>query len=1020
VSFASSSRPTRPAPPPGKRRRGALAPTLVVLGVIVVLVLILAQVWTEVLWYDQLGFLEVLRTEWGTRAVLFTLGFVVMSTAVGLCMRYAYSSRPVYAPSTPEQASLDQYRAAIEPLRKVVMIAGPALVGFVAGVMASQQWATVQLWMHAQHVGVTDPQYGIDLGFYLFTLPALRFIVSFLVAVVVIASIASIATHYLYGGVRIGGSKDMPRTTRAARVQLSVLGAVLMVLVAVNYWLDRYSILTKTADKFDGASYTDVHAVIPSKAILAGIAAFVAVTFVVTAIRGNWRLPLIGVGLMVVAAITVGGIYPAVVQRFQVQPNQQDAEAEFILRNIDATRTAYGIDGILTEPYEANVTAAPKALRDDAETAASIRLLDPQVVSPSFKQLEQVTSFYSFPDTLSVDRYQLDGKVQDTVVAARELNLSGLEPSQRNWTNDVTVYTHGYGVVAARGNTTAGRGAPSFFERGIPSVGELGDYEPRLYFSPESPAYSIVGGPEATTGWELDYPTNEAGGSVNTRFPTQDVSAGPGIGNAWNKLLYAVKFGSEQILFSDRVTADSQILYDRSPRERVEKVAPYLTLDGRVYPAVVDGRVKWIVDGYTTSSEYPYAAQVTLDSATVDSLTQSSSAIEALQPKRANYIRNSVKATVDAYDGSVTLYAWDDQDPVLQAWNEIFPTSLQPLSEIDGQLMSHLRYPEDLFKVQRELLTRYHVSDPAQFFTGTDFWAVPDDPNATGEIAQPPYYMTLRMPGQDKASFSLTSTFIPFGEQARNVMRGYIAVDADAGSQDGTKAAEYGQIRLLEFPRDGSVPGPGQVNNNMTVDDRVAAEFTLLTKGGARMVRANLLALPVGDGMLFVQPVYLQAETGTTFPLLQRVIAAFGDEVAISETLDGALDAVFAGDSGVDTDDSGGGTDPGTGEEPGEEPTDEPTDEPSDDPGTGEEPEGDEAQARADLADALARAQSAIADSQAALAAGDFAAYGTAQEALDQAVADAIDAESRLTGSDGTASTSDLDPTPAPSATSGS
>ncbi|MBT0994484.1 UPF0182 family protein [Cellulomonas sp. DKR-3] len=1010
MSFASSSRPTRPARPPGKRR-GALVPTLVVLGAIVVLVLILAQVWTEVLWYDQLGFLEVLRTEWGTRAILFAIGFLVMGAAVGLSMRYAYSSRPVYAPSTPEQASLDQYREAIEPLRKVVMIAGPALVGFVAGVMASQQWDTVQLWMHAQHVGTQDPQYGIDLGFYLFTLPALRFVVSFLVAVVVIAAIASLATHYLYGGLRIGGSKDTPRTTRAARIQLGVLGAVLMVLVAVNYWLDRYSILTKTADKFDGASYTDVHAVIPSKAILAGIAAFVAVTFVVTAIRGNWRLPLIGVGLMIVAAIAVGGIYPAVVQRFQVQPNQQDAESEFIERNIDATRVAYGIDDIETTEYDANVTAAPQALRDDAETAASIRLLDPQVVSPSFKQLQQVTNFYSFPDTLSVDRYQLDGESQDTVVAARELNLSGLEASQRNWTNDVTVYTHGYGVVAARGNTTAGRGAPSFFEGGIPSTGELGDYEPRLYFSPESPAYSIVGGPEDSTGWELDYPTNDGGGSVNTRFPTQDVSAGPEIGNAWNKLLYAVKFGSEQILFSDRVTADSQILYDRSPRERVEKVAPYLTLDGRVYPAVVDGRVKWIVDGYTTSSEYPYAAQVTLDSATADSLTQSSSAIEALQPKTANYIRNSVKATVDAYDGTVTLYAWDDQDPVLKAWNEIFPTSLQPLSEIDGQLMSHLRYPEDLFKVQRELLTRYHVSDPAQFFTGTDFWAVPDDPNATGDVAQPPYYMTLRMPKQESASFSLTSTFIPFGQQARNVMRGYMAVDADAGAQDGEKAAEYGKIRLLELPRDGSVPGPGQVNNNMTTDSAVAEEFTLLGRGGAKIVRANLLALPVGEGMLFVQPVYLQAESGTTFPLLQRVIAAFGDDVAISETLDGALDAVFEGDSGVDTDNSGGG---GTTPDPDEPGTPEP--EPGD-PGTGE-PDGDEAQARADLADALARAQAAIQDSQTALAEGDFAAYGDAQDALDAAVEDALDAESRLAGSDGTASTSDLDPTPAPSATS--
>lgn len=1018
----SSSTPRKPSPRPrpttAPRRRSPLVPTLIVLAAIVVLVLILAQVWTEWLWFDQLGFIEVLRTEWGTRIVLFVIGFAIMSVAVGLTMRYAYASRPVYAPSTPEQASLDQYREAIEPLRRLVMIVGPALLGLFAGAAVSQRWDTVQLALHAQHVGQADPQYGIDLGFYLFTLPAIRFVVSFLVAVVVLAGVAALATQYLYGGLRIGGSRDTPRTTRAARIQLSVVGAALMLLVAANYWLDRYSILTKTAEKFDGAAYTDVHAVIPSKAILAGIALIVAVTFVVTAIRGNWRLPIIGVGLMVVAAIAVGGIYPAVVQRFQVQPNQQDAESEYIKRNIEATREAYGIDDVKVDDYDAKVTAEPQALRDDAETAASIRLLDPQVVSPSFKQLQQVTTFYSFPDTLSVDRYTLDGESQDTVIAARELNLSGLEPSQRNWINDVTVYTHGYGVVAARGNTTAARGAPSFWESGIPSTGEMGDYEPRLYFSPGSPEYSIVGGPEGTD-WELDHPTNDGDGAVNTRFPTQDVSAGPSIGSSWNKLLYAVKFGSEQILFSDRVNADSQILYDRAPRERVAKVAPYLTLDGRVYPAVVDGRVVWIVDGYTTSNQYPYAAQVTLDDATADSLTQTSAAVEALQSKTANYIRNSVKATVDAYDGSVTLYAWDDSDPVLKAWDEIFPSSLRPLSEIDGALMSHLRYPEDLFKVQRELLTRYHVDDPKQFFTGTDFWAVPDDPNSSGNVAQPPYYMTLRMPDQQEAAFSLTSTFIPIGQAARNVMRGYLAVDADAGSQDGTKADGYGKLRLLELPRDGSVAGPGQVANNMTADSAVAEERTLLSRGGATVVRANLLALPMGGGMLYVQPWYLQSESGTTFPLLQRVIAAFGDDIAIAPSLNGALDAVFGGDSGAETDDSGGTGGGETGGETGGESGGETG---GTGGGTGEEPGGGtdaDAAARADLADALARAKTALADSQQALTEGDFAAYGDAQERLNTAVQDALQAEGRLSDSDGTASTSDTTTEPTAPAAEG-
>jgi uncharacterized membrane protein (UPF0182 family) len=985
VTFGSP--PPRPSAPRA-RRRGALAPTLVVLGVLVVAVLILAQVWTEVLWFRQLGFGNVIATEWGTRAVLFALGFLIMGGAVYWSLNFAYRSRPVYAPSTQEQANLDQYREAIEPLRRLVMIVGPAVLGLFAGAAASQQWQTIQLWMNGGTVGKTDPQYGIDLSFYLFTLPGLRFVVSFLMAVTVLAGIGALATQYLYGGLRVGGPKGgTPRTTRAARVQLSVLAAVLMLLIAASYWLDRYSILMKSGEKFVGASFTDVHAVIPSKAILAGIAIFVAVTFIVTAVRGNWRLPAIGVGLMVVAAIAVGGIYPAIVQRFQVQPNQQDAEAEYIKRNIDATLDAYDIADVEKTEYDATVTAEAGALREDADTTASIRLLDPQIVSPSFKQLEQIRAFYDFPDSLSVDRYEINGESRDTVIAVRELSLEGLDAQQRNWTNDTTVYTHGYGVVAAYGNTTAGRGAPDFWESGIPSQGQLGEYEPRIYFSAKAPDYSIVGAPEGATPWELDYPADDSEGAVNSTFPTQDVSAGPSIGNPLTKLLYALKFGSEQILFSDRVTDDSQILYDRDPRDRVQKVAPYLTLDGRVYPAVVNGRVKWIVDGYTTTDQYPYAASRSLDDATTDSLTESSETVEALQPKTVSYIRNSVKATVDAYDGSVTLYAWDAEDPILKAWDKTFPSTLQPMSSIDGALMSHLRYPEDLFKVQRNLLARYHVTDAGQFFSGNDFWANPNDPTSEVAVPQPPYYLTLRMPDQDAASFSLMSSFIPTGTNARNVLTGYLAVDAEAGSEDGKPAADYGKMRLLELPRDSTVPGPGQVNNNFVADPTVSNELNILGRGDSQVVRGNLLTLPMGGGLLYVQPVYVQARSGTTFPLLQRVLVAFGDDIGFADTLDGALDQVFGGDSGADAGDAG--TDPDAGTPP---PTDAPTETPAD-PGTDT---GTEATARADLDRALQQAKEAIADSQSALATGDFGAYGEAQKRLDTAVQNALEAEARL------------------------
>jgi len=998
VTFGDTPRP-RPVP----RRRGPLGPTVLVLAALGLALLALAQLWTQVLWYQQVGFVQVLWTEWGTRTALFAVGFVLMSGAVWASLQYAYRARPVYAPSTTEQANLDQYREAIEPLRRLVMIAGPLVLGLFGGGAAAQRWQTIQMLLHRQTVGSTDPQFGIDLGFYMFALPALRFFVSFLMTVVVLSVIAALATHYLYGGLRTGASAKGHRTTRQARVHLSSLGAVLMVLIAVSYWLDRYSTLMKSTTandrvSFAGAAFTDVHAVIPSKAILAVAALVVAGAFVVNAFVGNWRLPAIGVGLMIVSAIVVGGIYPAIVQRFQVTPNAQDKEATFIQRNIDATRQAYGLTDVKVSEYDATVTASQGALRADAETTASIRLLDPQIVSPSFRQLQQIRGFYNFPDSLSVDRYDVGGESRDTVIAVRELNLDGLPEGQQNWVNERTVYTHGYGVVAAYGNTRGARGAPAFWEGGIPSTGEIGDYEPRIYFGQESPTYSIVGAPQGTAGWEFDFPDDTTGtGAQTTTFPTQEYSAGPSIGNLWNKLLFAMKFGDQELLFSSRVTPDSQILYDRDPRTRVAKVAPYLELDGRVYPAVVDGQVVWVIDGYTTSDSYPYSASQSLEEATIDSLTETSPTIQTLAPKTVNYIRNSVKATVNAYDGSVTLYAWDPQDPVLRAWSSVFPTSLKPIEDISGALMSHLRYPEDLFKVQRTLLGQYHVTTAAEFFSGNDFWVNPAEPEQNNStVKQPPYYLTLKMPDQDQAVFSLMSTYIPAGSGARQVLTGYLAADAEAGDVAGRPAESYGTLRLLELPRDSTVPGPGQAASYFRADPTVGNELNILSQQGSTVRRGNMLTLPVGGGLLYVQPVYVQASSGTTYPLLQRVLVSFGDQVGFAQTLDEALDQVFGGDSGAKAGDAGtgGGTTPPPTTAPTEPPaTAEPTAPPTTGEPTAPASPGDP---RAELADALQRANAAIQDGQAALAANDFAAYGAAQDRLDQAIKDALAAEARL------------------------
>jgi uncharacterized protein len=673
------------------------------------------------------------------------------------------------------------------------------------------------------------------------------------------------------------------------------------------------------------------------------------------------------------------------VQRFQVTPSAQQLEAPYIQRNITATRDAYGISGLEVTRYAARTHATPDALRNDAATIPGIRLIDPALISPTFRQLEQNKPYYYFADSLDVDRYDIDGKTRDTVIAVRELNLDDAPDSQRNWYNDHVVYTHGFGVVAAYGNTRTGDGKPVFFQSGIPSTGALGGFEPRVYYGEQSPAYSIVGGPEGATTRELDFPDDKSpNGQQNTTYAGD---GGVSIGSTFTQLLYAIKFREQNIILSDAVNNKSQIMYDRSPRDRVQKVAPWLTLDGDPYPAVINGRVTWILDGYTTTDKYPYSTIENLNTVTSDSLTERTTSVTSLRSQQVNYIRNSVKATVDAYDGSVTLYAWDEADPVLRAWRKAFPGVVKPMSEISGELMSHVRYPEDMFKVQRDLLSRYHVTDAAAFFGQQDFWRVPADPTESTQAVQqqPPYYLTLQMPGQDSASFSLTSTFIPTsGNNTRNVLTGFFAVDADAGTTAGKRAPGYGQLRLLELPRDAVVPGPGQVQNNFNADPTVSQALNLLRQGKSTVEYGNLLTLPMGGGLLYVEPVYVRGAGDSSYPLLQRVLVAFGDQIGFSDTLDGAINQVFGSTGGTGGGDDGGGDTGGGGSTP--------TPSPSGDTGDSSAVQA----AQAELQKALQDASAAMKESDEALKAGDFTAYGQAQEKLKAALDRALVAEAKL------------------------
>jgi uncharacterized membrane protein (UPF0182 family) len=951
---------------PANRTRVTLTITVVIVAALVMAFFLFSSLYTEVLWFDQVGYLGVLTTQWTATAVMFLVGFVGMALPVWLSIEIAFRARPVYAKLNSQ---LDRYQQVIEPLRRLAMIGIPLVLGLFAGVSASTRWPSVLLYFNRTPFGTTDPQFGLDISFYVFELPFYRGLVGFASAVVLIAGIAALATSYLYGAIRVVGREV--RISRAARVQLAVIAAIYVATWAVTIWFDQYLTLVTESSGFltTGAGFAEANALIPGRAILAAIAGLIALLFIVTAITGRWRISIIGTAMLLVSSIIVGGIYPWLIQRFQVDPNAKDLESSYIERSIAATREAYGVADLVTLQYNATTDAEAGALREDAETTANIRIIDPALVTDSFAQLERFKQYYQFASHLDVDRYIIDGKTQDTVIAVRELDQAGLGDSQ-SWYNNTLVYTHGFGVVAAYGNQRTPDGQPVFLQAGIPGTGLLGDFEPRIYFGEKSPEYSIVGGPEGARAIELDYPSGDDDESSSNKTTTFTGDGGPLLDNAFKKLVYAIKFQSEQIFLSEAINDASQILYERDPIDRVGKVAPYLTLDNDTYPAVVDGEVVWIVDGYTTTANYPYSHIEQLSSAIADTYTRA----PAFAVDDINYIRNSVKATVNAYDGTVTLYAWDDEDPILQTWQKVFPSTLKSIDEMSDDLKAHVRYPADMFKVQRAILGSYHVTDPASFYSSDDQWITPNEPtfgSNTGAPLQPPYYLTMQVPGTDAPAFTLYTTFIPraSAQSSSNILNGYLTANSDWGD-------DYGKLTLLTLPKQDTVPGPGQVQANFNTDTIVANQLALLREGETTVKLGNLLTLPVGGGLLYVQPVYVRATNETSFPLLRKVLVAFGDQIAFEDTLDLALDKLFGGDSGADAGD-------------GDVPTEPTTPEPSDPtaPVTPSDPSGEP---NAALEQALADAKAALDERSAAYARNDLVAAAEADKKLVEALQRAI------------------------------
>ena len=974
-------------------------------------------VWTEILWFRQMSATRVILTQWGAHIGLFVLGLLVATGLLYFSMAYAYRHR---ASSTRGQASasLRAYQEALEPVRRAAFWGVALFFGFTNGARLATEWRTLLQFLNASSFHQVDPQFGLDISFFVFVLPAIKVLVSFLMSVTGIGLAAALVVNYLYGTIRLA---PRPHASKHARLQTGLMAATLSIFIGINYWLGRYELLTQDSGSIHGAMYSDINAKMPAHSILAVISFLVAVLFVVAAFRGTWRLPVTGVAVTVVAALILGGAYPALIEQFRVRPNQRTLESPYIQRNIDATLAAYGLDDVDYQTnYDAATTASAGQFDNDTLTS-QVRLLDPKVITKTVQQLQQSRLYYGFNSGMKVDRYNVGGERRDTVISVRELNLSGLSAEQQTWVNQHTVYTHGFGAVAAYGNQLTSDGLPSYWEQSVPSVGEMGQYEERVYFSPGSPNYSIVGAPEGAAPQELDYPDDTAvGGQVSTTFTG---NGGPSVGNTWNKLLYAIKFDSTDLFFSSQTNEASQILYDRDPLLRVAKVAPYLTLEQSAYPAVVDmdgdpstdKRLVWVVDAYTTTNNYPYAQHESLSDATVDS--QSTQMGQYVQNNKINYMRNSVKAVVDAYDGSVRLFRWDETDPILRTWEKIYPGSVEPMSAISGDLMSHLRYPEDMFKVQRNLLATYHVTDASGFYSGGDRWRLAEETSTYGDASassssqrvdangnpvsaptslQPPYYLTMQMPGQESAEFSLTSVFVPGGggEGRREAMAGFLAVDSETGNTPGQVREGYGKLRLLALPSSTTVPGPGQVQNKYDSDEKIATQLNLLNQADSTVIRGNLLTLPVGGGLLYVQPVYVQGTGSASYPVLRSVLTAFGDKVGFAPTLEESLRQLVADDGTSTTPAPSTPTGGGGGQ--------------SSAPASGDP--------AVQLSQAVTDAAQAMRDADAAMSKSDWTAYGEAQTRLHDALTRAEAAQTALgTTSSGAAAT----PSPTPSPTDG-
>ena len=889
------------------RRRG-----LTFIAILVALVYLfltgLSTLWTDLLWFDSVGFASVWQTNLLTSVVLGAIGVVVVFAVIwgNLWLTDRISPRMELLDLGEDEEMIERFREWVEPRLRFVRLGVAAAFALLLGLGLTAWRDEVLLFLNPVSFGQADPQFGADLGFYMFRLPVWELLTSWLFNLGVLTLILSATVHYLNGGIRLRQGTRLSMRP-GAKAHLSAIAASLAAIRAVGYWIDSRELLYAGQSSFFGAGYTDINARLPALQLLAIVSVLAAVLFLWNIRRPDWTLAIVSVGAWAFVSVAAGLVYPAIIQRFTVQPNELARESEFIALNVAATRDAFGLDHVEVRPFEADRSLTREDIEANRLTVDNLRLWDPGVLTRTYQSLQEIRAYYRV-DAVDTDRYVIDGQPTQVLVSARELDENS-ESIPTDWQNQVLSYTHGFGAVLSPANSVESDGQPSLYVRDIPPVSDFPELEldqSRIYFGesydPERPVIVKTG----DSPQEVDLPV----GQLNN-FNEYDGEAGVEMGNFLRRLAFGLRYRDLNMLISSQLRDDSRILQVRNIETMVEEVAPFLRTDADPYPVFVDGRVMWVLDLYTISDKYPYSQPVT----TNDTLRLAQSS--GLPRAGFNYIRNSVKASIDAYDGTIKLYIVDPTDPVISAWQGVYPELFSD-EPVPAALEDNFRYPQDLFKIQSEKYLDYHVVETGDFFRRSDSWSIPRDPStversgrtllwgdgvtADGRTALLdrflPNYLLVNLPGEDDLSYVLMQPFTP---QNRVNMASFLVGDATPG--------RYGRLIDYRLPTGTLVEGTGQVGDRINQDSDIAQQLTLWDQEGSNVLFGDMLVVPIEESILYVMPVYLAAESGGGLPEFRRVITVFGDTIEWDDTLEGALDRVFGADESEDDDGDDGAPD---------------------------------------------------------------------------------------------------------------